>query len=134
MVSEVTRWREWELSAEWASSNICPNCGENLIITELISHTEETYYSTATTLYNGICPSCRKQYTIHTDAEALTVNVEAANQQDIICALESRVARLEAIVQKLIEQIIVPTRPPIPDRQEEEPDAKDFRKKYSYLF
>ena len=112
------------MSAEWISSKECPNCGHSLIITELIDNGEYC------DVHNGICPSCRIQYTVTTQHDTLTVNVEAAEQQDRIDALEERVARLETIVQSLTERkpLNVPVTP------KATPEETDFKKKYGYLF
>lgn len=120
----MTSWREWELSADWIANNHCPECGQSLIITEHIATINDS------TVFNGICSSCRKQYTVSVDDGDLAVNPEAARQQDRIDALEERVARLEAIVQNLTNRREV-SLPVTPKPTTEE---ADFRKKYGYLF
>lgn len=97
-----------------------------MIITHLISQGNEE----ASDIHNGICPHCRKQYTVMSDAGTLTPNLQASSQQDRIDALEARVARLEAIVQNLTERkpLSLPVTP------KATPEEADFRKKYGYLF
>lgn len=119
----MSNWRTWPMSTEWANSNKCPDCGHYLIITELIDNCEYN------DVHNGICPSCRIQYTVTTPHDTLTVNVEAAEQQDRIDALEERVARLEAIVKGLTENKPLS----LPDTPKPEPEDKAFREKYGYL-
>lgn len=134
MDSKVTSWREWEISAEWASSNECPDCGNTLIITHLVSPAISDTWNDeqGSDLHNGICPKCRKQYSVLTDAGTLTPNLQASQQQDRIDQLEARVERLEALVQNLMKRQTVPTHPPIPEEPKD--DADDFRKKYRFLF
>lgn len=81
-------------------------------------------------VYNGICPNCRNQYTVHDATNTLTVNDTAADQQDRIDALEERIAQLEAIVQRLSEQ----NHSPLPEAPKAHTEEADFRKKYGYLF
>lgn len=123
MGSEVNTWKDWEISADWINSTVCPDCGNTLIITNSVARLEGSF------IYNGICHVCRKQYTINTDTESLTENPEAATQQDRIAALEARVTQLEALVQKLLTGNNPPTHPSLPPEED-----GDFRKKYSYLF
>lgn len=117
-------WREWELSPDWISEDTCPECGHSLIITDRISA------FTNNDVYNGICNTCRRQYTVTMHESTVTVNVLAANQQDRIDELEARVARLEAMVQKLTERKPVS----LPDTPKPTTEEADFRKKYGYLF
>jgi len=114
----MTTWRDWPMSAEWVS-NECPDCGHSLIITERINGN----------VYNGICPDCRKQYTVYDDTGTLTVNVDATLQQDRIDALEARITRLEAIVQSLTERKTLS----LPVTPKATPEEADFKKKYGYL-
>lgn len=121
------------MSTEWSSNGLCPDCGHSLIITERIC---APIIDDGNEIHNGICPNCRKQYTV-TSTETLTVNTEAAEQQDRIDALEARVARLEAIVQKLLDTQRAPNHPPITQaKQEETHDEQDatLRARYKYLF
>lgn len=123
----MTTWREWELSAEWTDEAICPDCGHALIITNIVENTN---------LYNGICPDCRRQYTV-THEEPLNVDDMALSQQERIDTLEARVARLEAIVQELMTRPTVPTRPPIPQGEREVPQGEQdatIRSRYKFLF
>lgn len=126
MGEKVSTWREWEISEVWASDAICPDCGNTLIITHLISQG----YDEMSDIHNAICPLCRKQYTVTSDTGTLTPNVQASRQQDRIDALEARIARLETIVQKLTERkpLSLPVTP------KPEPEEADFRNKYGYLF
>lgn len=135
MGKEMMTWQEWEIAEEWSSSNICPVCGEPLIITEIIAHAPAitaNLWDKRYSLYNGICPSCRRQYTVSDDTNTVTVNVEAVRQQDRIDALEERIARLEQRILALEQaKQANPVSTPI---QQEDPEAADFKKKYGYLF
>lgn len=117
-------WREWELSTKF-TDRYCPECGQSLIITELIDATDESKY------FNGICTSCKRQYTARANAddETFTINYEAADQQDRIDALEERVAQLEAIVKSLTERKPLS----LPDTPKPTTEEANFRKKYGFL-
>lgn len=133
----MSAWQDWPLSEEWSDEGYCPDCGHSLIITDLINAMTSTYYyDSKEYIYNGICPDCHKQYTI-ASTTSLPVNEKELEQQDRISALEERVARLEALVQKLLDTPRVPTNPPAQppenDAQEGEQDAT-LRARYKFLF
>lgn len=123
MGKEMSNWRNWPISRAWIAKNECPDCGNSLIITELIMIGEDD------DTHNGICIHCRKQYSVSTAHGTLTVNIEAAEQQDRIDALEERVARLEAMVKTLTENKPIS----LPDTPKPEAEDETFRKKYGYL-
>ncbi|MBQ2617777.1 MAG: hypothetical protein IJF90_13035 [Synergistaceae bacterium] len=127
----MTTWRDWELSTAWSTNGLCPDCGQTLIITELICG---ALVDGGSDMHNGICANCRKQYTILTDAGTLTVNVDATLEQDRIAALEDRVAKLEAIVQKLLDSPRYPDTPkPSNVPQAPQEDVPPLLEKYRYL-
>lgn len=130
----MSNWREWELSDTWSSNDKCPECGEPLIITHLVTPGISSYYETSD-LHNGICITCRKQYSVFTPAGTLTVNEQAVRQQDRVDALEERVAKLEDITQKLLASLLPQRQAPnmTPKPSPEVTEADEIRSKYRFL-